>query len=91
MVRRSRHSVALVAVFGSVVLLSWRWKYAKISPSDLLKKTPWHIFVFAYGMYVIIYGLNNIGLTNWLIRVFQPLVTGRSHSLSSLRSCYLSY
>lgn len=27
-------------------------------------------------MYVIIYGLNNIGLTEWLIRMLQPLVSG---------------
>jgi arsenical pump membrane protein len=42
----------------------------------MLKKTPWHILVFAFSMYVIIYGLHNIGLTNWLINFFQPLVSG---------------
>jgi arsenical pump membrane protein len=83
--------IALVAVLGSVVLLSWRWKYAKISPSDLLKKTPWHIFVFAYGMYVIIYGLNNIGLTNWLISVFQPLVTGSLMNASLMMGTLISF
>jgi len=69
-------SVALVAVLGSLLLLCWRWFFFSISPSDLLQKTPWHIFVFAYGMYVIIYGLNNIGLTSMLVNVFQPLVSG---------------
>lgn len=83
-------SIALVAVLGSVILLSWRWKYAKISPSDLIKKTPWHIFVFAYGMYVIIYGLNNIGLTNWLISVFQPLVTGSLMNASLMMGTLIS-
>jgi arsenical pump membrane protein len=68
--------IALVAVLGSLLLLGWRWIFFKIAPSDLLKKTPWHIFVFAYSMYVIIYGLNNIGLTNMLISIFQPLVSG---------------
>ena len=83
-------SIALVAVLGSVILLSWRWKYAKISPLDLIKKTPWHIFVFAYGMYVIIYGLNNIGLTNWLISVFQPLVTGSLMNASLMMGTLIS-
>ena len=68
--------VPLTAVIGSLVLLAWRWYYLKISPKDMLKKTPWHIFVFAFSMYVIIYGLHNIGLTNWLIGFFQPLVSG---------------
>ena len=56
--------VSLMAVFGSLVLLGWRWVYLKVSPADMLKKTPWYILVFAFGMYTIIYGLNNIGLTS---------------------------
>src|SRR6478735_1188880 len=57
--------VSLMAVIGSLVLLGWRWAYLKISPADMLKKTPWYIIIFAFGMYTIIYGLNNIGLTDW--------------------------
>ncbi|WP_409347333.1 arsenic transporter [Paenibacillus sp. MBLB4367] len=68
--------IEIVAVFGSAVLLLWRWYYLKVTPVDMLKKTPWHILVFAFGMYVIIYGLNNIGLTEWLVRVIQPMIHG---------------
>jgi arsenical pump membrane protein len=67
--------VALVAVIGSLVLLIWRWYVLKISPVDMLKKTPWHILIFAYCMYVIIFGLHNIGLTQILIGLIQPLVS----------------
>jgi arsenical pump membrane protein len=68
--------VSLMAVFGSLVLLIWRWVFLKIPPGDMLKKTPWYIIVFAFGMYVIIYGLHNIGLTEWLIRFMKPMVSG---------------
>ncbi|MDQ0973990.1 arsenical pump membrane protein [Neobacillus niacini] len=68
--------VSLMAVIGSLVLLGWRWVYLKISPVDMLKKTPWYILVFAFSMYVIIYGLNNIGLTNMLIDYMRPMVQG---------------
>jgi len=68
--------VSLMAVIGSLVLLGWRWAYLKIPPVDMLKKTPWYILVFAFSMYVIIYGLNNIGLTDWLIGFMQPMVSG---------------
>ncbi|HHY73396.1 MAG TPA: arsenic transporter [Bacillus bacterium] len=68
--------VSLMAVIGSLVLLGWRWAYLKIPPGDMLKKTPWYIIVFAFSMYVIIYGLNNIGLTDWLIGFMRPLVSG---------------
>ncbi|NRF93007.1 arsenic transporter [Paenibacillus frigoriresistens] len=68
--------VSLLAVIGSIILLTWRWIYLKISPIDMVKKTPWHILVFAFGMYVIIYGLNNIGLTHMLVNFLKPLASG---------------
>ena len=68
--------VSLMAVIGSLVLLGWRWVYLKITPVDMLKKTPWYILVFAFSMYVIIYGLHNIGLTNLLIDYMRPMVSG---------------
>lgn len=67
--------ISTMAIFGSVVLLAWRWAYLKISPLDTLKKMPWYIIVFAFSMYVIIYGLNNAGLTDLLIRVMSPMVS----------------
>lgn len=69
-------SISLVAVIGSIVLLIWRWHYLKISPKDMITKTPWHILIFAFNMYVIIYGLHNIGLTELIIKYTTPLVEG---------------
>ncbi len=68
--------VAIAAIFGSLVLLGWRWYRLQISPVDMLKKTPWYIIVFAFSMYVIIYGLHNIGLTQLLIQFLQPIAHG---------------
>jgi arsenical pump membrane protein len=68
--------VEAVAVLGSLLLLIWRWIYLRISPQDMFRKIPWHILVFAFGMYVIIFGLNNLGLTKLLVSFFEPLVSG---------------
>ncbi|MBW5446585.1 arsenic transporter [Cohnella sp. CFH 77786] len=68
--------IEIVAVTGSVLLLGWRWWKLRIPPTDMLKKTPWHILLFAFGMYVIIYGLNNIGLTELLVEHLKPAVSG---------------
>src|SRR5690606_9850007 len=54
--------IEFVAVLGSLVLLMFRWYHLGTNPIDLVKKTPWHILVFAFSMYVIIYGLHNVGL-----------------------------
>ncbi|MEH7336452.1 arsenic transporter [Neobacillus drentensis] len=82
--------VSLMAVIGSLVLLGWRWAYLKISPADMLKKTPWYIIVFAFCMYTIIYGLNNIGLTDWLINFMQPIVSGSLLHASVMMGVLLS-
>ncbi|MEI4769706.1 arsenic transporter [Psychrobacillus sp. FJAT-51614] len=66
--------IEIVAVLGSVVLLIWRWYHLRTNPVDILKKTPWHILIFAFSMYVIIYGLNNVGLTALLVQWFEPIV-----------------
>jgi arsenical pump membrane protein len=63
-----------VAVSGSLILLGWRWWHLRIPPTDMIKKTPWHILVFCFGMYVIIYGLHNLGFTTMLITLFEPIV-----------------
>ncbi|CAG9623709.1 arsenic transporter [Sutcliffiella rhizosphaerae] len=68
-------SVALIAVLGSSILLIWRAFYLKVYPTDILKKTPWHIFIFAFSMYVLIYGLQNIGLTDLLVTILEPVVS----------------
>lgn len=66
--------IELVAVLGSLVLLFWRWYHLRTNPVDILKKTPWHILIFAFSMYVIIYGLHNIGLTSLLVSICEPIV-----------------
>ncbi|SFC91359.1 arsenite efflux membrane protein ArsB [Bacillus sp. OV322] len=82
--------VSLMAVIGSFILLIWRWAYLKIPPGDMLKKTPWYIIVFAFCMYVIIYGLNNIGLTDWLIGFMRPIVSGSLLHASIMMGILLS-
>lgn len=64
----------IVAVLGSITLLIWRWHHLRTNPVDILKKTPWHILIFAFSMYVIIYGLNNVGLTAFLVETLEPIV-----------------
>lgn len=82
--------VEMMAVFGSLVLLGWRWIYLKVNPLDMLKKTPWHILIFAFSMYVIIYGLHNIGLTDALVHLLQPYVSKHNLYASLLMGGTLS-
>ncbi len=65
--------ISFVAVTSSTVLLIWRWYFLNINPKDILKKVPWHIFVFAFSMYVIVYGLHQVGLTAFLVKLVEPI------------------
>lgn len=80
----------IVAVLGSLILLGWRWYYLKITPADMVTKTPWHILVFAFTMYIIIYGLNNIGLTNLLVNNLQFIVSDNLFNASLIMGGLLS-
>ncbi len=66
--------IEFVAILGSFVLLVWRWYHLRTNPTDILKKTPWQILLFAFSMYVIIYGLHNSGLTDLLVQISEPIV-----------------
>ncbi|MTT31200.1 arsenic transporter [Terrilactibacillus sp. BCM23-1] len=66
--------IEIVAVLGSMTLLIWRWYHLRTNPVDIFKKTPWHILIFAFSMYVIIYGLNNAGLTTILVSLCEPII-----------------
>lgn len=83
--------IEIVAVSGSIILLILRWYYLKITPVDILKKTPWHILLFAFSMYVIIYGLNNIGLTSYLVKFCEPIVSQSLFHANFLMGGLLSF
>ncbi|MDU0201431.1 MULTISPECIES: arsenic transporter [Paenibacillus] len=55
------------AIVGAILLIAIRWKRRGTGPKDILLKTPWHILIFAFSIYVIIYGLHNSGLTQFIV------------------------
>jgi arsenical pump membrane protein len=83
--------IYIVAVLGSVALLIWRWYHLRTNPIDILKKTPWHILIFAFSMYVIIYGLHNLGLTDMLVAFCEPIVSGSLFNASFIMGGLVSF
>lgn len=64
----------LVAILGSIVLLTVRWKKFSLSPIDVLIKAPWFVFLFAFSMYIIVYSLKNIGFVTFFVDLLKPFM-----------------
>lgn len=58
--------VSAVAVFGALLLLGVAARGHVISTRKVLREAPWQIVVFSLGMYLVVYGLRNAGITGYL-------------------------
>ncbi len=58
--------VSFVAGAIAVVFLIAGQKAKVIRPWEIIREAPWAIVVFSIGMYVVVYGLRNVGLTTVL-------------------------
>lgn len=58
--------VSAISSACALVLLGIAAKGHRISTRKVLKEAPWHIVIFSLGMYLVVYGLRNAGLTGYL-------------------------
>jgi len=58
--------ISAVAAVGALILLAVAAKGHVISTREVIKGAPWQIVFFSLGMYLVVYGLRNAGLTNYL-------------------------
>ncbi|GGE52641.1 putative arsenical pump membrane protein YdfA [Pullulanibacillus camelliae] len=65
--------VSFVAGIMAIFLLGMAKKSAAVSIRQVIKGAPWAIVFFSVGMYVVIYGLKNVGLTKVLATVIQSV------------------
>lgn len=58
--------VSLVAATAALILWLVARRGEVIDTRKVLKGAPWQIVIFSLGMYLVVYGLRNAGLTEWL-------------------------
>ncbi|MBB3113077.1 arsenical pump membrane protein [Paenibacillus phyllosphaerae] len=63
--------VSIIAGIAAIVFLFFARQSHVIHTWKLAKGAPWAVVVFSIGMYVVVYGLRNVGLTDELGKVFQ--------------------
>ena len=61
--------ISAVAAVGALILLAVAGKGRVISTREVIKGAPWQVVFFSLGMYLVVYGLRNAGLTDYLTSV----------------------
>ena len=65
--------ISVIAGLGALVLLIVAYMGEKLSIMPVVKNAPWQIVIFSLGMYLVVYGLKNAGLTDYLATLLQGL------------------
>jgi arsenical pump membrane protein len=68
--------VSAVAAFCAVVLLAVAGRGPVIGIRRVLRGAPWQIVVFSLGMYLVVYGLRNAGLTTHIAALLNLFAQG---------------
>lgn len=65
--------ISAVAAAGALILLAVAARGHVIATREVIKGAPWQIVFFSLGMYLVVYGLRNAGLTILLTQVLNGL------------------
>ncbi|SFD01852.1 arsenic transporter [Massilia yuzhufengensis] len=63
--------ISAVAAAGAALLLAVAARGHRISTRAVLRGAPWQVVVFSLGMYLVVYGLRNAGLTAYLTALLE--------------------
>jgi arsenical pump membrane protein len=68
--------VSAVAAAGAILLLVIAGRGHVIQTRKVLRGAPWQVVIFSLGMYLVVYGLRNAGLTDHLASVLDRTAQG---------------
>ncbi|EMT5584421.1 TPA: arsenic transporter [Providencia stuartii] len=66
-------SVSAIAAIGALILWVIAARGHTINTKKVLRGAPWQIVIFSLGMYLVVYGLRNAGLTDYLSETLNYL------------------
>ncbi len=65
--------VSLFALGGALIFLAIATHYKATKPIMTIKTAPWQVVWFSIGLYVVVYGLKNAGLTSHLAVIINDM------------------
>ena len=58
--------ISVFALGGALIFLTISTLFKSVQPIKIIKNAPWQVVWFSLGLYIIVYGLKNAGLTQYL-------------------------
>lgn len=65
--------ISAVAAVCAAILFAVAARGHRISTRRVLREAPWQVVIFSLGMYLVVYGLKNAGLTDMLTHLLDTL------------------
>jgi len=81
--------VSLFALGGGIVFLMIATIFKAVKPINIIKEAPWQVVWFSIGLYIVVYGLKNAGLTDYLTIVLKDLAL-RGDTIAVLGTGFLA-
>lgn len=67
--------ISVFALGGALIFLTIATIVKAVHPKKIIKNAPWQVVWFSIGLYIVVYGLKNAGLTEFLTGMLQELAT----------------
>ena len=67
--------ISVFALGGAILFLAIASSTKTIKATTIIKEAPWQVVWFSLGLYVVVYGLKNAGLTNEVAHILHYLNT----------------
>lgn len=65
--------VSIIAGAAALLFIAAARRCEAIETRRIIKEAPWAVVIFSIGMYVVVYGLRNVGLTDMLSGAIQAI------------------
>ncbi len=81
--------ISFFALGGGVIFLLIANYSKSINAKKIIQNAPWHIVWFSIGLYIVVYGLKNAGLTDYLSILLKDLA-GRGDTIAIVGTGFIS-
>jgi len=65
--------ISFIALGGALLFLAIATYFKASNPWQTIKTAPWQVVWFSIGLYIVVYGLKNAGLTTYLTHILNEL------------------